>query len=334
MTDDEARTVQQRVEDYLRSKEGRGFNIGNPQHFDWLVDCVGLLLPDVAEDDLRTVAAMCVLGPAFAGISPPAMREELLDILRRLVPDPKERLRRVMEFAIAYGCGKWRNVQEGYGGWEQQWEGAVRGLIRALQPAVDESNRWLEGHVVGFPRNRDTASDAHLLAMRLKHPEHPLHLEREETMSITCTDDGTESAVSSQGYQKTVPPGAKAVLTVTATELRAPQVVVLLADGVKVIISARDEEARIEVAWNGQRQQVRLRVGETATIPAPAALTIWECSCGNVHCAERHRLEAWDPTQVSLWAFVASAVKGPQRSIQTGSFVQGMYFPLLAQEGS
>ncbi|MCS6862431.1 MAG: hypothetical protein NZT92_19175 [Abditibacteriales bacterium] len=344
MTDDEARTVQQHVEGYLRSGAVHGFDIGNPKHFDKLVEQVKsrLSLAGVADDDLRAVTAMCVLGPEFAGIPPSDMREELLNILQRSVPDAQKRLERVMEFAIAYGCGKWRTVQEGNGGWEHQWGEAVRGLVRALEPAVNQSNRWLASHVVGFPQDRDVRSDAHLLAMRLKHPESPLHLDQEETMSITCTDDGTELRVSSQNYEQSVPPGAKAVFTVTQSELRVSQGVVLLANGAKVIVTARDDEARTVVTWNKQREEVRLRVGETATIAGPATLRIWECSRGNVHCSGRHRLEAWDPTQMELWAFVASAVKGPPpqnrnharlRQIVTGSFVQGMYFPLLAQEG-
>jgi len=40
-----------------------------------------------------------------------------------------------------------------------------------------------------------------------------------------------------------------------------------------------------------------------------------------------------EETALTLWNFVASAVKGPQLRIQTGSFVQGIYFPLLCHEG-
>jgi hypothetical protein len=36
---------------------------------------------------------------------------------------------------------------------------------------------------------------------------------------------------------------------------------------------------------------------------------------------------------LTLWDYVASAIKGPQATIKTGAFVQGMYFPLLTQEG-
>jgi hypothetical protein len=36
---------------------------------------------------------------------------------------------------------------------------------------------------------------------------------------------------------------------------------------------------------------------------------------------------------ITLWDYVASAVKGPQANLKTGAFVQGCYFPLLVQEG-
>lgn len=348
MTDDEARVVQRCVKEYLKGPQGQGFDIGNPQHFEQLVNHVRVELPNVDEDDLRVVTAMCLLGPELAGIPPAAMRKELLGILRQFVPDEQKRLGRVMEFAIAYGCGKWRDIQgEGDGDWRQRWQGAVRGLIRALEPAVEQANRWLEQHVVGFPKNRNVPqnknfpegtavwSDASKLVIRLMRSEHPLHLEQGETLSIECAYDG-KLEVFTQGYQERIPPGAKAVWTLAAgsTELTLPNGQTLaLPAGTKVIIIARDDDAIIRVTLNERSQQVRLKVGEAADVTGPATLAIWECTCGTTHCIERHRLEAWDPAQVSLWAFLASAVKGPQVTIQTGSFVEGMYFPLLAQEG-
>jgi len=146
MTDGEARAVQERVEDYLSSKEAYGLDVGNPLHFELLVSRARPGLARVAADDLRVVVVMCWLGPQSAGIPPIAMRNNLLGILRRVVSDERERLERVMEFAIAYGCGKWRQVQPGYGSWEQRWQGAVRGLVRALEPAVEQANRWLAEH--------------------------------------------------------------------------------------------------------------------------------------------------------------------------------------------
>ena len=101
---------------------------------------------------------------------------------------------------------------------------------------------------------------------------------------------------------------------------------------------------------NEHGRQVYLKGGEVANVKGPATLALWECTCGTTHCIERHRLSSWDPAQkvhnavtgggqqkketpLTLWDFVASAVKGPQPRIQTGSFVQGIYFPLLAGEG-
>src|SRR6266545_5996421 len=148
MTEDEVRAVQARAKGCLNDENGRGLDVGNPSHFVLLVNRTRSELAGVAEDDLRVVVAMCWLGPQAAGIPPPAMRHELLGTLRQCVPDGQERVGRVMEFAIAYGCGKWRDTQPGYGGWGQRWQGAVRGLVRALEPAVAQANRWLATHVV------------------------------------------------------------------------------------------------------------------------------------------------------------------------------------------
>jgi hypothetical protein len=117
-----------------------------------------------------------------------------------------------------------------------------------------------------------------------------------------------------------------------------------------VLLLARDEDALIKISAGAQGQQARLKVGEDANIEGPLTLVMWECTCGTTHCMARHRLDTWDPSQIvqkaatneqkqrtdaslTLWDYVASAVKGPQSSIKTGAFVQGIYFPLLAQEG-
>jgi hypothetical protein len=325
----------------------------------------------MAEDDLRVVVAMCWLGPQSAGTPPASMRTDLLDILRQFVSDERERLERVMEFAIPYGCGKWREVQSGYGGWEQRWQGAVRGLVRALEPPVAQANRWLAEHVVGFPQDReippgagfseDTAvwSDAWMLATRLARPEHLLHIEEGERLAVICmwdgtASDGTELTTSAQQYRQTIPPGAKAVWTVTESRgaFSSPSwQSFALTTGTQVLILARDLDTLVKATRNDLTWQVQLKGEEAAHVKGPATLALWECACGTTHCRERHRLDAWEPVQMrqktvreggqprtekaplTLWDFVASAVKGPQMSIKTGSFVQGLYFPLLVQEG-
>jgi hypothetical protein len=157
-----------------------------------------------------------------------------------------------------------------------------------------------------------------------------------------------------QDYALLVPPGAKVVWTVQTQErylsLGEEDVLPLPANSM-VLLLARDEDAIVKVATETQEQQGRLKIGDSAQLEGPVTLALWECACGTTHCMERHRLEQWNPAQVvqrttmnarqnrkaetalTLWDYVASAVKGPQASIKTGAFVQGIYFPLLTQEG-
>lgn len=366
MTDEETRSVYEQVETFLANREGRTLDIGNPEHLTLLGNAVRSVCSDVEEDELLLVTAMCWLGPLEAGPPPRALREELLTYLRQNENSAKERIERIMEFVIAYGCGKWRTIESGYGGWAQRWQGAVRGLVRALEPAVGQANRWLAEHVVGFPKDRhiphdsqfieDTAtwSDAWMLANKFVRPADRLCLEEGETLTISCTEEGTECTVIDQDYQQFIPPGAKALWTVQepeTTTLFTDQSSLAVTSGTTFLLVARDEDVLIKAALDTQNQQTHLKIGEEAAMQGPLTLSVWECTCGTTHCEERHRLEAWNPVQrvqktvteagsrkreeatLTLWNFVASAVKGPQMRIQTGSFVQGIYFPLLSQEG-
>lgn len=325
--------------------------------------------PGFEEDDLRMVVAMCVLGPGSASdvirrqddtddatvletpiyygtlsIPPAAMRDELLAILRQSVPDQRNRLDRVMEFVIAYGCGKRRAVQQGIYHWEMRWQGAIGALARVMIGAVRQANTWLKNHVVGYPEGRSDAelwSDTRMLAQRLVQPERLYRLEsgtKPGTMHV-CADDDTRIEVPAGNYEDSIPPGAKAVWTIASRDaafaLHLPgKPPVILSEGTKIIIVAHEDNTHIEITTAMGVKHLQLPIGETAHVKMPhgASLAIWECTCGTTHCQERHRLEAWDPNKVSLWSFVASAVKGPL-PIRTGSLVQGMYFALLTKEG-
>lgn len=350
MTDDQAQVVQEAVEQYLGSQQGRGFDVGLPQHFTRLVAAVAPRVGEVAADALHVVTAICLLGsgPA-AGLaaSPPAtMRDELFALVQRSVPEPQQRLERTLEFAIAYGCGKWRQGPLEDVGWAARWPGAWSALTRAMIGAVRESDRWLRTHVVGYPpKDADTLwHEATWLAWRLIRPEQRHRVPPGQTIHIASTaDDPASTAVvlprlAVPGWaDDTRVPGSKAVWTLVAGEatLRLPETRFLgLPEGTKIIISELEDAVHlhIEPGERGTTTRVQVRRGDTARVMARDAfeLAIWECTCGTTHCVERHRLEAWESTQLSLWTFVASAVKGPQPTIQTGSFVQGMYFPLLA----
>jgi len=352
------------VESYLSSKDGRTLDIGSPSHLALLVQHARSN-SGLPEDELQLIVAMCWLGPPpTEGIPPAAMREELQRIIFASVPDKQEQLERAMEFAIAYGCGKWREVQPGFGGWNHRWQGAMRGLARALEPAVAQANRWLARHVVGFPQSRHLAwsehftedtgvwSDAWLLTTRVIQPEHLLQVHAQETLTITCAQEGTDLQIADQEYQSFIPPGAKAVWTVQETRepVSHPAAQMLpLSAATTLLVIARDEDVILKTVTAAQEQQVRLKIGEAIELAGPIAFSVRECTCGTTHCLRRHRLTAWNPGQIiqrtgaatnqkvdatlTLWDYVASAVKGPQASLKTGAFVQGIYFPVLAKEG-
>ncbi len=365
MTEAEVVLVQNAVEALLDSREGRTFDLGNPAHLTRLVQHAREQVPAATAEELWITVVLSWLGLRSAGPPPLSIRQELQDLLRQMVPDEHARQDRVMEFAIAYGCGKWREVQLGTGGWEHRWPGAMRGLVRALEPAVAQANRWLAEHVVGFPQDRsrpltagfteDTAiwSDAWMLASRLVRPEHQLSLPEDATLTLECTAEGTEVVTETRDYETLIPPGAKAVWTMLdhGGELRlSTDESFALPSSAMVLLLARDEDVIIKTLVGELSQQGRIKVGKEALIPGPLGLALWECTCGTTHCVERHRLESWNPAQavrktdmneetgkrdatITLWDYVASAVKGPQASLKTGAFVQGCYFPLLAQEG-
>jgi hypothetical protein len=331
MTDAAAQFVWEQVGRFLRGESGRGFDIGKPSSFTTLLNFVRMQdqeqLASFVEDEFRAVTAICLLGPDAAGAPPAATRDSLLEMMRRLEPNETKRWERAMEFAIAYGCGWRRQVRPDGEAWEQRWPNAVRALSRALEPAVVQARQWLSQHVVHYPStNENDTLDAHMLTMHLLHPLHP---ERHEALSITYRD-AEALVVSTQRRPTAVPVGAKYVLTaMEKTRLVGPRKAFAIQAETPIILTVHDTEARITVHHAGQRLQ--LLEGQTANTVEPAALAIWACTCGNKQCAERHRLEGWNARLHSLWAFVASAVKGlPQ--LQTNAFIQGMYFPLLTYE--
>lgn len=365
MTDDQAAALQQSVEAYLDSRAGRTLDIGVPDHFATLVHAAGSVVTGITDEVLWVGVAMSWLGPRGAGAPLAAMRAHVHDLLAQVEPHQDLRLTRVMEVVIAYGCGKWRQVQAGASGWEQRWQGAMRGLVRAMEPALAQANRWLAAHVVGFPSDRqgglggtapeNTAlwSDAWLLAVRFACPEQPLQLQEHETaLTLEYTGEGLELATMDQTYSSFVPPGAKALWTVydRAVAFAPPSGQMLsLPEQTTVLLLVRDDDVMIKAVTDGQEQQVRLKPGEVGSLTGPTTLQLRACTCGTTHCLERHRLAGWNPAKrvlkgdadeqpekteapLTLWDAVASAVKGPQAALKTGAFVQGMYFPLLAQE--
>ena len=150
MRDDLVHAVQRAVHTHIAGVER---DYCNPQDFIGIVNAAGELadeLAGIADDELHTVAAMCWLGANFTDIPPAVMRERLLTTIRELEPDEGKRLHRIMEFAIAFGCGKWRAPGAERGSWDARWPQAVRALARAITPAIrrvpkGKGQRYQEG---------------------------------------------------------------------------------------------------------------------------------------------------------------------------------------------
>ncbi|MBI4639830.1 MAG: hypothetical protein HY731_04005 [Candidatus Tectomicrobia bacterium] len=153
MTDEETRLVQQHVNDYLIKE--RGVNIVNLQGFEDLVKHVQIVVRSVAEDDLKVVTAMCLCGPESGGIPPDALRSELLKITRDEVWDVSTRLDRIMGLVIAYGCGKWRTIGEGSGGWQDRWKPALDWVTHWVWSWMKASAAWLYFDIQSIKTSRD-----------------------------------------------------------------------------------------------------------------------------------------------------------------------------------
>jgi hypothetical protein len=84
------------------------------------------------------------MGPTNAAIPPAALRADALTQLRRFVPDAQTRLLRALEAAVAYGCGVWRRVRPGSGGWEQRWQPALDDLTACILAWMKATAAWLQ----------------------------------------------------------------------------------------------------------------------------------------------------------------------------------------------
>ncbi|RKZ83297.1 MAG: hypothetical protein DRR19_19330 [Candidatus Parabeggiatoa sp. nov. 1] len=147
------------------------FKITDPEQFDLLrndIKAVG------NEDEIALTIAMCALGPK-AGEPPEEMRPHLYELLTNKIPDNKERIRRAVEFAIAYGCGWQRGNTRHKKGWEGIWHGALDAMEGLLSLFILQACKALAyqgpgpGGVRYFPRHPvdEEIQDVQLIAMQL-----------------------------------------------------------------------------------------------------------------------------------------------------------------------
>jgi predicted DNA-binding protein (UPF0251 family) len=93
------------------------------------------------------LTALSWFGPATAGVPPIDVQDELLALLRKFVPNEELRLKRAAEIAIAYGCGAWREVKRGEGGWAQLWQPALDWVTHQVWGWMKATASWLHFEV-------------------------------------------------------------------------------------------------------------------------------------------------------------------------------------------
>lgn len=308
-----------------------GAKIGILQYFEKVVRHVLVTLGREDTEDtleLRVLVAMALLGPQEGGL-PAKICEAVICQLREFVENEQEQNQRVVEFALAYGCGRFRRCVKEARGWEDGvWEGAVLTLERALEPYVRECDAWLRRNC--DMRRVDVTKDAHILAMSLIHPQKDqFPMEAGETIRITSVMntaiDGTRVKGGTlvtwppayQEKQQELPPGTKRVFLVEGSGLKiqAGKKIRTLPSGAQIIVASYEERTTVQVShktWSGKKMTCTLLPSKSAKLKAGSKgvhVCIWECTCGHIACAEHHSLHSWNPAH-PLWALLATAVKG------------------------
>lgn len=345
MDDLQAEQIQKTVHAYLRNLRlaTQRFNLVDPKQFTPLLHHVDkVVFPQgrngISDEELQAVVAMCVLGPAHP-IPPRDIREELLGIVNHY--DVSE-LARSEEVAIVYGCGFWREFTPDKGCWYSEWPAAVWSLGLSVEHAVNDANAWLANTVKCYPTHlfwkspsgQDASfSNAARIAFNLLKPVRPLHIPYGDSAHLIHTGSRVALRLADDEIVS-VPLGGRIVFEIDTDCTLQYDEEIRLESGEKLMVLARDNKARI--TFSSKQPRIELDVDEVAAIQGPVTLQLRECHCGNKNCNIRHRLRSWStPSEqnIKFWSYVASAVKGPQRNLQTRSFTSGMYYPLLVEEG-
>ncbi|EGV16233.1 hypothetical protein [Thiocapsa marina] len=246
-----------------------------------------------------------------------------------------------LDVVTAYGCGWARRVAPTATGWDGRWDRAQAALHALVARFVGDAAKQLERAGIRFPYEPDTAFAADLLIIRLYRPLSTLPLDEAQALYITCTEDGAQ-VTCGEDHEELIPAGAKAVYDVRHDKAGPPRLrrgentLTLAPDHASVLrVTAMDLETRITLTAGNREKTLKLAPSEILELAGPVTLDVLECTCGHWRCAERHRLSGWQPdaAEISLASFVASAVKGPGRTLRTGTFPQGMLFALWSREG-
>lgn len=355
LTDEHIACIQKAVCRYRQ--QNTGYTVVGKGRFDELLEFVRdqtvvEITISVTDEEWHSLVALSVLGPSPIRI-PDVIREKFHEVVDH---HSGEDLDRILELAIAFGCGKWRVVNLDQGLWHGNWDEAILALARTMEPFIKESNIWLSKCVIGYPDidfwksgygNGFIRNEALMITQRIIAPLRPLHMQQGQYFHIHCTPDITEIEISCCKYTQSIPPGGKIVF-----EVDEPASIISDADintnlnldaGERIVVLSSDQETKIMFPdrkktakkKTNRKKEFTLNLNESVSILGPNNIVLWNCTCSHKNCQKAHCLESWVPSKkISLWSFLGSAVKGPDKIIQSGTFIKGMYYPLLAREGT
>lgn len=318
---------------------------------------------DLGDSGNQLYAWLCYLGPDQSpGPPPDVLFETLRGRLGQYPADAQSAF--AVQLAVAYGCGHFRCAADvTTSAWSGRWERAERALSANIAERVQQNDSWLAGWVAGYPGSKSCPglpdSNVHVAAI-LRGLLDPLAPLPAGEMKIACLREDGEVRGEITLAGKRMRPllrGNKRLLEVRE-------------GGLEVTAKSQkgffDGPTTLRLSWcrdSGGNDHLLLQeergtksLGKLRIDPDEHALLVpaegnfqwgaWECGCGrleNSKCLDEHRLSSWwgwiEPEQGEerkphhLWAFVASAIRGPSVPVTSASFVQGMYYATLNSLG-
>lgn len=320
---------------------------------------------DVPEDVLRLAVALYLLN--YPQVEPPPVEiwQPLLNRVRQEIPKAPER---ILEYAIAYGCGLWRQkalLQDTHSShsWFGRWNNALKALARLyIDPPIRQVQRYLRNRIrrleqtFGGGENefREIHPDAERLALILLKPVREVVLSQDQPLSIETHSDNAALGQSNRkplddfnirincpGRDEPLElmPGERYVFTIKQGEAKftLPNSQTLwVRPGDKFNVRVNDEDIKFQYASSeGSNRRWELKPGQTARLSGSVTLQEWTCTSGTKDFETVHNFYQWSLTEYSLREWIAQAVFGNAKTQKledrnVKNFVSGLYYSYLA----
>jgi hypothetical protein len=301
--------------------------------------------PDAGPRDLvfRAAVAVCRLGLALPGAPPVDLCAVFTTFLKSKTSETAlAGDYRLMDLAVAYGCGAWRGTSEQWG-WGGRWPGAVSALQNVIESQLNKLDEWFggkhdgsEGKVPGYEKmDRPTViAVAYWLAAKLWRPGEGRTLQPSEEISVSVEAGGEKVRVAGPrewGIDQ-CPSGWRAVWELTRGQVHlfpegfahAPEI---------LIWEVGDSYASLEIKNTrpdpDRERSFSIRPEQRITLSGEADFLLRACTCAQPRCSGLHRLEAWDPDRSELAGFLKFAIIGEPVTtgeLQAGQIATGMFY--------